>query len=102
MEISKQGLIQNNPLDCLKLVYLMNKEKLAEAFEKVFFSVKEEKDLPIMANIVQKGYDVNGTFRNPNDEAIPIVFDCMRILESMEFNEQEKEIAENFFKQQQA
>lgn len=96
MEISKQGLIQNNPLDCLKLVYAINKEKLREAFEKLFFQVKDEKDLDIMANIVSKGYDVNGTFRNPNDESMPIVFDCMRMLNAMEFTEEEKEIARNY------
>lgn len=71
----------------------MNKEKLAEAFEKVKFQVKEEADLPIMATIVEKGFDVSGKFRDPNDEARPIVFDCMRILNSMDFTDEEKEKA---------
>lgn len=90
MQISKAGLCANNCLDILKLIYSVCPEKLQKTFENIKFQVKDEKDLEMMAKIVENKADVTGQFRDPNDENIPIVFDCMRILNGWEFTDEEK------------
>lgn len=96
MEISKSGLKKGNPLDCLKLCFHLDKETLVELFEKVKIQVKDEKDLEILSKIVEKKFDVQGQFRDPNDENIPLMFDTMAILNSIEFTPEQKEVAKKF------
>lgn len=95
MEISKKGLLSNNPLDCLKLVYSICPDKLSELFENVGIQVKDEKDLEMMAKIVENKIDTTGQLRDANDESRPLVFDCMRILNSIDFTEEQKQLAQN-------
>lgn len=90
MEISKNGLRSNNPLDCLKLVYAICPDKLSQLFENIGIQLKDEKDLEIMAKIVENKIDTTGQLRDANDETRPLVFDCMRIINSIEFTPEEK------------
>lgn len=93
MEISRSGLNNDNPLDCLKLCYQVSPKKLRDAFANVLMKVEDEKDLEILAKVIQNKMDVEGKFRDPNDESIPLMFDSMRIIHGIEFSPEEEEKA---------
>lgn len=96
MKISLSGLEQNNPIDCLKLAYFLNKDKVYEAFAKVKIQVENEKDLEMLSKIIANKIDVEGKLRDPNDESRPLMFDSMAIIHNIEWSEEEKSKAENF------
>lgn len=89
MEISISGLKNGNPLDYLKLCYSLCPDKLAEAFAKVKIQVQDEKDLDVLSKIIDKKIDTQGMLRDPNDETMPLMFDSMRIINGIEFSQEE-------------
>lgn len=88
MTISKKGLDEGNPLDCLKLCYLINPDKFKEEFAKVGIDIVNENDLPILEKIVANKVDVTGQLKDENGN--PVMFDTMAIIYNIPFTEEEK------------
>lgn len=74
----------------------MNADKLKEIFEKVKIQVQDDKDLEMLAKIVQNKIDTTGQLRDPENEDIPLVFDTMAIINGMKFSEEEKNKCKSF------
>lgn len=89
MDISLEGLNRGNPIDCLRLCYLVNPDKIKNAFKKVKIKFEDEKGLDMLAKIHEQKLDVEGKFRDPEDENIPLMFDVMRVIGSIEFSPEE-------------
>lgn len=94
MQISLSGLKEGNPLDCLKLCYQLSPEKFKSAFAKVGIQIIDEKDLDTLNKIIANKVDVEGQLKDVNGN--PIMFDTMRICDSIEFTPEEKSKSETF------
>jgi hypothetical protein len=90
MEISKQGLLDENPIDWINLSFQLNPEKLQDAFSKIGLRLETNEDLVSLSEIIKNKYDIEGKLKI-NDN--PAIFDSMNIIKSIEWTESEKEKA---------
>lgn len=88
MTISKSGLQSGNPLELLKLAYILSQDKLCNEFEKVQVKIQNEEDLKSLAEICTKKYDVNGQLKDTNGN--PLMFDTLRILDNIKYTPEDQ------------
>lgn len=88
MTISKSGLQSGNPLELLKLAYILSSDKLQSEFKKVQVEIQNEEDLHSLSEICNKKYDVDGKLKDGNGN--PLMFDTVRILDSIKFSPEEQ------------
>lgn len=95
MTISKSGLQSGNPLELLKFAWLLNEQKLKDAFLKVRVGIDVDDDLIDLAKLHANKADVNGAIKDENNN--PIMFDVIRVVTSLDgYTKQEKEKAKSF------
>jgi len=93
MTISKKGVAIGDPLELIKLSYFLNKEKFISGFDKVSIKVGSELDLNGLAEIVKNKIDVGGKIKDKSGNVI--MFDTMRILDSIKYSKEEKDAVLN-------
>lgn len=95
MTISKSGLQSGNPLELLKFAWLINEQKLKDAFLKVRVGIDTDDDLIDLAKLSISKADVNGLIKDENQN--PIMFDVVRIVSNLSgYTEEEKIKAKSF------
>lgn len=94
MEISKSGLQSGNPLELLKMSWLLNSKKLQDAFSKVQVQINNEDDLIALFEIAKNKLDVSGQIKDANDN--PLMFDTIMILRGIKYTPQEAQNAQTF------
>lgn len=93
MEISKSGLQSGNPLELLKLSWLLNSKKLQDMFDKVQVKINED-TLQAVALICENKIDVGGELKDDNGN--PLMFDTISMLNNIQYTEQEIDSAKSF------
>lgn len=94
IKVSKKGLSNREPLQLIKLSYLLNKEKFTNEFDKVKVKVGSESELEDLANIAVSKLDISGRIKE-NSSGTVVMFDTMRILGNMTWTKAEKESVMN-------
>lgn len=93
IEISKSGLQNGNPLSFLLFAWMINPEKLKNAFSK-FVELNDVEDLISLSEISKQKADVSGKLRDANNN--PLMFNVVEILKSLsDYNEQDRERAKS-------
>lgn len=95
MTISKSGLQSGNPLELLKFAWLLNEQKLKDAFLKVRVGIDTDDDLIDLAKLSVNKADIRGLIKDENNN--PIMFDVVRIVSGLSgYTQQEKQNAKSF------
>lgn len=93
IEISKSGLQNGNPLSLLLFAWMINPEKLKNAFSK-FVELNDVEDLIGLSEAIKQKQDMSGKLRDANNN--PLMFNGVEILKSLsDYNEQDRERAKS-------
>jgi len=87
MVISRKGLANNEPLELIKLAFILNKEKLKTEFAKLKTKVELEGDIKLLSDLATSKLDVSGRIKNGTEV---IVFNTMDVLNGIKYSPEER------------